>query len=86
MNVINGFSRRVLFHGTEKLLAFKRDLYSEIPLLRPPKIQAFYSLKTLFRKFKQFSSSFSTPSVDLIRDHLWDFPDHFWTVPKVVLI
>ena len=46
--------------------------YSEIPLLRPPKIKTFYPLKTLFAKFKLFFSSFSTPSVSLIRDHLWD--------------
>ena len=53
--------------------------YSEIPLLRPPKIQTFYPLKTLFAKFKLFLSSFSTPSAYLIRDHLCD-------CPKVVLI
>ena len=46
--------------------------YSEIPLLRPPKIKTFYLLKTLFAKFKIFFSSLSTPSVHLIRDHLWD--------------
>ena len=48
--------------------------HSEIPLLRPPKIKAFYLLKTLFWKFKRFFSSFPTPSVHLIRDHLWDCP------------
>ena len=48
--------------------------YSEIPLLRPPKIKTFYPLKTLFAKFQLFFSSFSTPSVHLIRDHLWDCP------------
>ena len=49
--------------------------YSEIPLLRPPKINdIFYLLKTLFAKFKLFFSSFSTHSVPLIRDHLWDCP------------
>ena len=26
--------------------------YSEIPLLRPPKIKTFYPLKTLFAKFR----------------------------------
>ena len=31
-------------------------------------------LKTLFAKFKIFFSSFSTPNVPLIRDHLWDCP------------
>ena len=48
--------------------------YNEIPLLRPPKIKSFYLLKTLFAKFKLFFSSFSTPSVPLIRYHLWDCP------------
>ena len=48
--------------------------FSEIPLLRPPKIKTFYPLKTLFAKFKLYFSSFSTPSVSLIRDHLWDCP------------
>ena len=52
--------------------------YSEIPLLRPPKIKTFYPLKTLFANFKLFFSSFSKASVSLIRDHLWD-------CPKVVL-
>ena len=42
------------------------------------KIKTFYPLKTLFAKFKLFFSSFSTPSVSLIKDHLWD-------CPKVVL-
>ena len=49
-------------------------IYSEIPLLRPPKIKTFYPLKTLFRNFKLIFSSFSTPGVHLIRDHLWDCP------------
>ena len=44
--------------------------YSEIPLLKPPKIKTFYLLKTLFWKFKHFFSSFSTPSVHLIREQL----------------
>ena len=48
--------------------------YSEISLSRPPKIKTFYPLKTLFAKFKLFFSSFSTPSVSLIKDHLWDCP------------
>ena len=51
-----------------------RNIYSEIPLLRPPKIKTFYPLKTLFVKLKLFFSSFSIPSVPLIRDHLWDCP------------
>ena len=55
----------------EILLYFK---YSEIPLLRPPKIKTSYLLKTLFAMLKLFFSSFSTPSVSLIRDHLWDCP------------
>ena len=45
--------------------------YSKIPLLRPPKIRTFYLFKILFWKFKLFFSSFTTPSVHLIRDHLW---------------
>ena len=50
-------------------------IYSlEIPLLRPPKMKTSYLLKTLIAKFKLFFSSFSTPSVPLIRDHLWDCP------------
>ena len=48
--------------------------YSEIPLLRPPKIKTSYLLKTVFAKFKLFFPSFSTHSVHLIRDHLWDCP------------
>ena len=50
------------------------DKYSEMPLLRPPKIKTFGQLKTLFAKFKLLVSPFSTPSVSLIRDHLWDCP------------
>ena len=53
---------------------YSRGIYSEIPLLRPPKIKTFCQLKTLFAKFKLFISSFSTPIVTLIRDHLWDWP------------
>ena len=49
-------------------------MYSEIPLLRPPKVKTSYLLKSLFAKFKLFFFSFSTPSVPLIRDHLWDCP------------
>ena len=48
--------------------------YSEILLLRPSKIKTSYPSQTLFAKFKLFFSSFSTPSVHLIRDHLWDCP------------
>ena len=48
--------------------------YSEIPLLRPPKIKTLYLLKSLFSKFKLLFSSFSKPRVPLIRDHLWDCP------------
>ena len=33
-----------------------------------------YLFKTLFAKFELFFSSFSKPSVRLIRDHLWDCP------------
>ena len=43
------------------------NICSEIPLLRPLKIKIFYPLKTLFAKFKLFFSSFSTPSVHLIK-------------------
>ena len=60
------------------MLSFNSREYSEIPLLRPSKIKASYLLKILFAKFKLFFSSFSTPSVPLIRDHFWD-------CPKVVL-
>ena len=49
-------------------------IFSEIPLLRPPKIKTSYLLKTLYAKFRLFFSSFSTPSVHLVRDHLWDCP------------
>ena len=54
--------------------------YSEIQLLRPPKFKT--SIKNLICK---------VPSVSLIRDHIRNCPkvvfkDHFWTVPKVVLI
>ena len=38
-------------------------IYSEIPLLRPPKIKASYLLKILFAKLKLLFSSFSTHSV-----------------------
>ena len=48
--------------------------YSDIPLLWPPKIKTSYPLNTLFVKLKLFFSSFSTHSVPLIRDHLWDCP------------
>ena len=49
-------------------------LYSEIPLIRPRKIKIFCQLKTSFAKYKLFFSSFSTPSVSLIRDQLWNCP------------
>ena len=55
----------------------KKPIYI-FPPLRPPKVRASYLLKTLFAKFKLFFSSFTTPSVPLIRDHLW-------YCPKVVL-
>ena len=42
--------------------------YSEIPLLRPPKIKTSSLLKTLFAKFYFFFFSFSTLSAPLIRD------------------
>ena len=43
-------------------------------LLPPLKIKTFYPLKGLFAKFKLFFASFSTHSVSLIRDHIWDSP------------
>ena len=49
-------------------------MYSEFLLLKPPKIKTSYLFKTLFAKFKLFFCSFSTASVPLIRDHLWDSP------------
>ena len=48
------------------------SMYSEIPLLRPPKIKTSYLLKTLFARFKLLFSTFSMLSVPLIRDHLWE--------------
>ena len=61
-----------LFYRASAMYA--RNKYSEIPILRPPKIKRFGKLKTLFAKFKLSVSSFFTPSVHLIRDHLWDCP------------
>ena len=64
---------------TNQILRLRcRTEYSEIALLRPPKIKTFCQLNTLFAMFKLFVSSFSKYSVPLIRDHLWD-------CPKVVL-
>ena len=48
--------------------------YREIPLFRPPKMKTSYLLKTLFAKLKLLFSSFSTLSVTMIRDHLWNRP------------
>ena len=53
---------------------FCNENYSEILLLRPPKMKISYLLKTLIAKFKLLFSSFSTPSVPLIRDHFWECP------------
>ena len=64
-------SHKILSFSIKEIIL---DEYSEIPLLRSPKIKTFGQLKTLFAKFKLFVSSFSTPSVSLIRDHLWDCP------------
>ena len=47
-------------------------MYAEIPQLRQPKMKKSYLLKPLIAKFMLFFSSFSTPSVPLIRDHLWN--------------
>ena len=66
-------SRKLLNAAYAFFFASVRSVYSEIPLLRPPGIKAFYLLKTLFAKFQLFFSLFSTPSVPL-RDHLWDCP------------
>ena len=41
--------------------AFFFFIYSEIPLLRPPKIKTFYPLKTLFANFKLFFLHFLHP-------------------------
>ena len=57
--------------GLQKITSNK---YSEIPLLKLPKIKTSCLLKTLFAKFKLFFPSFSTLRVHLIRDHLWDCP------------
>ena len=59
---------------TPYTLQWDINKYSEIPVLRPPKIKTVYLIKTLFWKFKLFFSSFSTPCVHLIGDHPWDFP------------
>ena len=37
--------------------------YSEIPLLRPPKIKTFYLFKTLFAKFKLFFSYITSETI-----------------------
>ena len=37
-----------------RTITFRVFKYSEIPLLRPPKIKTFYPLKALFAKFKLF--------------------------------
>ena len=52
-------------------------IYSEIPLLRPPKIKTSYLLKTLFAKFKLFFIHFLHPV------YLW-LVTTFGTGPKVV--
>ena len=66
---------------TPLLNRFQTRKYSEIPLLRPPKIKTSYLLETLFAKFKLCFSSFSTPSVPLIRDHFWDCPKVVFNTP-----
>ena len=63
---------RLNLHWT--LFFFFFTTYSEIPLLRPPKIKTFFVLKTWFAEFKLLFSSFSRYSVPLIGDHLWDCP------------
>ena len=72
------FSHMYMYGCTYVYLGKNIHIHSEIPLLRTPKIKR-HPLKTLFAKFKLLFSSFSTPSVPMIRDHLWD-------CPKVVLI
>ena len=69
ISILPTISKIIEKHGNQHPMK-----YSEIPLLRSPKIKTSYLLKTLFAKFKLFFSSFSTPSVPLIRDHLWDCP------------
>ena len=51
---------------------FNTALYSEIPLSRPAKMKTSCLLKTLFANFIFIFSSFSTPSVSIIRHYLWD--------------
>ena len=70
---VNLPSVSILFKNYTKLYNLQ-PIYSEIPLLQPPKIKTLYPLKILFWNFKLFFSSFSKTSVHLIRDHLWDCP------------
>ena len=66
----------------------QKKKYSEIPLLRPPKLKHLIYLKKIK---KWFFSSFSTHSVPLNRvpplgQSKSGLKDHFWTLAKVVLI
>ena len=64
--------------------------YSEIPLLRPPKIKTSCLLKTLFEKFDLFFLHFPHPVYLCLETTFGTvqsgLKDHFWTFPKVVLI
>ena len=68
------FFLRSCFRKFNEIYVCSLNLYSEIPLLRPPKINPSYLIKTLFVKFKLFFSLLSVSCVPLIRDHLWDCP------------
>ena len=41
-----------IIKNSQKVKKLWSAQYSEIPLLRPPKIKTFYPLKTLFAKFR----------------------------------
>ena len=58
---------------------YLQGIYSEIPLLRPPKINTFYPLKTLFAKLRWFFSSSFLPFLHLV--YLW-LKTTFGTVQK----
>ena len=57
-----------------KLTLLQLFIYSEIPILRQPKIKTSYLSKALVAKFKLFFSIFSTPCVHLFRDSLCGCP------------
>ena len=47
-------------------------MYSEIPLLRPPKFKTNSPLKSIFKKFQSFFRCVFCTQCLLERDHLWD--------------